>query len=121
VKPTPRKEQNVSRNRKLALITAALLALVFAGVGGAVVKYTIFRVNRGQWAALSGTNIDCRNELSLGPNIVPGFNCILYGARPGSGPVGRTYELFVTVPAIVIERLTPSGKGRTIVRSYNNP
>jgi hypothetical protein len=107
--------------RKLIVIGVALVALVVAAGAGAVVRYTIFTVNRGQWAVLSGTKINCQNELSIGKIKIPGFVCYLYDASHGSVAVPRSYVLFITARDVQITRRSLNGRTRSVVRTYNNP
>jgi hypothetical protein len=105
-------EQNaVNAHKKLVLIVAVLCALIFAGIAGGVANYTIFRVDNGQWAHLSGTQIYCQNQRSS--TNTPSFQCTVFGAASRSFPVGGSYGLFINQYEVVINHSSPNGRTYT--------
>jgi hypothetical protein len=114
------KKTDVNTHKRLLLIVAVLCALVFAGVGGAVANYTIFRIDNGQWARIPGTNLFCQNVRSN--TNVPSFQCTAFSGAAASYPIGSSYGLFVNQHEVVIERYSPNGRaytGKNIY--YHNP
>jgi hypothetical protein len=89
-----------------------LVALAFAGVGGAVVKYTIFTIQNNQGARLSGTDVYCYNTILPG---VRSFACDRHGVP------GRSYGIAISKSGVdALHYFSATSNNATLVRRFNN-
>jgi hypothetical protein len=101
--------------RKLVVIAAALVALASAGVGGAVVKYTIFTIQYQHFARLSGTKVFCVN--SVNSHQQRAFLCSVSLPRG----VPRTYLVAVGQAGMEVGRWSATGSTPSTLRKFANP
>jgi hypothetical protein len=98
--------------RKLIVAVTALVALAMAGVGGAVIKNTIFTIRDNHGARLSGTDVYCYSTRSPG---VQSFVCDRHGAP------GRTYGIAVNKSGVVaLHYFSATSNNASLVRRFNN-
>jgi hypothetical protein len=98
--------------RKLTVAVAALVALAMAGVGGAMIKNTIFTIRDNHGARLSGTDVYCYSTHLPG---LQSFVCDRHGAP------GRSYGIAVNKSGVVaLHYLSATSNNATIVRRFNN-
>jgi hypothetical protein len=103
--------------KKLIIVTAVVLALVGAGVAGAVVQgASVSNVGPGQFARLAGTNVYCGAYIE-GGNKLPAFDC---GNWTGNFHTDSSYSAILDRTGVEVDYWDTSGSHRHAVVTYLN-